>query len=94
MQMGEGMKLGKKFGRIGFVVGFVGPVLFYSFGVSVACPQCPYIDAIFWKPMDWLALGLGLGLMQGLVFALLGFVIGYVISRIRRPRQISKLPVT
>ena len=94
MQMGEGMKLGKKFGRIGFVMGFVGPVLFYGFGVEVVCPQCPHIDAIFWTRMDWLELGLRLGLMQGLVFAFLGFVIGYVISRIRRPRQISKQPVT
>jgi hypothetical protein len=88
------MKLGKRFGRIGFLMGFVGPVLFYGFGLGVACPQCPYIDAIFWTPRDWLALGLGLGLMQGLVFALLGFAAGYIVSRIKRSREISKEATT
>jgi hypothetical protein len=83
------VKLGKLFGRIGFVIGFVGPVLFYAvpctFESHIACPLCPFIDAPFMRPLDWLEIGLKVGLFQGLIFALLGFAIGYFIFRIKQP---------
>jgi len=82
------VKLGKLFGRIGFVIGFVGPVLFYvvpnTFVSPIACQLCPYIGVPF-KPLDWLEIGLKLELSQGLIFALLGFSIGDSIFRIKRP---------
>jgi hypothetical protein len=78
------VKLGKRFGRIGFVIGFIGPVLFYSvpytFEWHIFCPLCPYIDVAFAHPLLWHEIGLRLGLLQGLVFALLGFVLGLLIS--------------
>lgn len=79
------MKLGKKIGRIGFVVGFLGPVLFYlpdSFTwESLVCPWRPCIDGRFSTPLFWVRLGLTLGLVQGLTFALLGFGAGFFISK-------------
>ncbi len=93
------MKLVKKLGRIGFLVGFLGPVLFYGskqlvMAFQFACPLCPTYMVAFWGPLDWLQLGLTFGLVQGLAFALLGFAIGYAISRIRRPSEISKRPLS
>ncbi len=88
------MKLGKKIGRIGFVVGFVGPVLFYVFYTnsmaSFACLFCPHITMFGPTRLTWLQIDLGFGLVQGLAFALLGFAIGYAISKIQRPRETSK----
>jgi hypothetical protein len=82
------MKLGKRFGRIGFVIGFIGPVLFYSVPYTlewhVICPLCPYIDVPFAHRLHWLETGLSLGLIQGLVFALLGLVIGFAISKVEQ----------
>jgi len=62
MQVEGSMKWGKRLGRIGFVVGFVGPVLFYSFDMQsvgiFVCPQCPHIDFMFYTRMDWVGLDL------------------------------------
>ena len=84
------MNLGKRVGRIGFDVGFLGSMLFYlsppSFPLyesHVVCPLCPYVDVAFGSPLLWLKIGLGWGLFQGVAFAVLGFVIGYSVSRIR-----------
>lgn len=81
------VKTGKRLGRIGFVMGFIGPVLFYSVPITfewhIFCPLCPYIDVPFAHPLLWLQIGLQLGLLQGLTFALLGFIIGYSISQLR-----------
>jgi len=70
------------------VIGFVGPVLFYAvpytFESHIAC-LCPYIDAPFMRPLDWLEIGLTVGLFQGLIFAVLGFAIGCSIFRIKQP---------
>ena len=88
------MKLGKKIGRIGFVVGFVSPILFYQFGtnpvVNFACLVCPHITMFGPTRLTWLQIGLGFGLVQGLAFALLGFAIGCAISKIQRSRETSK----
>ena len=82
------MKLGKRLGRVGFVVGFIGPILFYSvpytFEWQVSCPLCPYIFLPFHSPSVWLEIGLKVGLLQGLLFATLGFAIGWSISRVRK----------
>jgi hypothetical protein len=82
------VKLGKLFGRIGFVIGFAGPVSFYAvpytFESYIACPLCPYVDASFMRPLDWLEIGLKVGLFQSLIFALLGFAIGYSIFRVKK----------
>ena len=82
------MKLGKRFGRIGFAVGFIGPILFYlvpfTFESHIACPLCPYIDVGDGHPSLWLEIGLTLGLVQGLAFALLGFAIGYSVFKIKQ----------
>ena len=84
------MNLGMRFGRIGFLVGFIGPILFYSvpytFESHIACPLCPYIDA-FGHPLFWLEAGFTLGLIQGLTFALFGFAVGYSIFKVK-----SKFP--
>jgi hypothetical protein len=81
-----GMKLGKLFGLIGFVAGFIGPFFFYSvpytFQSHLACPVCTYSDVTFRHPLFWPAIGLS-GLIQGLIYALLGLGIGYSIFKIK-----------
>jgi len=82
------VKLGKRLGRVGFVVGFVGPILFYSvpytFESQVVCPLCPIV-LVFLPPRSlWLEMGLMVGLLQGLAFALLGFAAGWSISKVRQ----------
>jgi len=59
------VKLGKLFGRIGFVFGFIGPILFYSvhFESHTACPS-PYITVPFAHPLLRLETGLKFGLIQ------------------------------
>jgi hypothetical protein len=80
------VSLGKIIGRIAFIFGFVGSVLFYSFQYTFEshflCPLCLYVDVAFVHPLLWLQIGLGFGLIQGLMFALLGFGAGYSISKI------------
>jgi hypothetical protein len=90
VERGGSVKLGKIIGRIAFVVGFVGPVLFYASPPSfptyeshIVCPLCPYSDVAFGHALLWLQIGLELGLFQGIAFALLGFTVGYSISRFR-----------
>jgi hypothetical protein len=82
------VRLGKRFGRVGFVVGFIGPLMFYlvpyPFKSRLGCPLCPYIEVPFAHPLLWLQIGLELGLVQGLIFAILGFAIGYLISKIKQ----------
>jgi hypothetical protein len=83
------MKLGKLVGRIGFVFGFLGPLLFYSspytflYESHAVCPVCPYIDIPFAAKMTWIEVGLTLGLFCGLAYALIGFAIGWSISKFR-----------
>ncbi len=76
------MKLGKKLGRIGLVIGFPGPVLFYASPPSFftyesrfLCPWCPYIDSPFMNGLAWLGFGLQIGLICSLALALSGFVL-------------------
>jgi hypothetical protein len=79
------MRIGRLLGRIGFVVGFVGPVLFYSLQAPrIVCPPCLQITVPFATSLDWLERGLKFGLFQGLAFAVLGFAIGCAISGIRK----------
>jgi hypothetical protein len=83
------MKLGKLIGRIGFVVGFLGPVLFYSspfrvlYESHVVCPVCPYLEIPFATKLTWVGVGLWLGLVFGLVYAPIGFGIGWSIFKLR-----------
>jgi hypothetical protein len=84
------MKLGRLIGRIGFVVGFVGPLLFYGSPASwvtyeshLLCPYCPIIDIMFADWVDWLLVGLKTGLLCGLLLALVGFSIGYAVSKVK-----------
>jgi hypothetical protein len=81
------LKLGKKFGRIGFIVGFLGPVFFYgvpaTFENPFTCPQCPYLDWFPSTSLVRLEAGLRIGLVQGLAFALVGFCIGYAYGSLR-----------
>jgi hypothetical protein len=83
------MKLGKRFGRIGFVIGFLGAFLFYAtppsfftFESHALCPLCPYIDILNTGWLAWAQLGLVNGLIFGLLYALCGFVIGLVVQNI------------
>lgn len=85
------MKLGKKLGRIGFVVGFVGAFLFYAspagwftYESHVLCPLCPYIDIAFGTRLMWVQIGLQAGLLWGILYAVAGFLIGIGISKARR----------
>jgi hypothetical protein len=77
------LKLGRLIGRIGFVVGFVGPLLFYgsppswlTYESHLLCFYCPYIDPAFATRTDWILIGLRLGLFCGLLMAAVGFGIG------------------
>lgn len=81
------MNLGKKLGRIGFVVGFTNSFLFYaspfpwfSFESRFVCPWCPYIDVSDANSLTWLQLGLTVGLGSGLLLALIGFSAGYTVT--------------
>jgi len=85
------MKLGKKLGGIGFVVGFVGSFLFYAspfswptFESRLVCLWCPYVDPVFVTRYTWLEIGLKVGLISGLLFAASGFVAGYLAELMRR----------
>jgi hypothetical protein len=90
------VKLGRLFGRIGFVVGFLGPLSFYASPPSwltyeshLLCPYCPYIDLIFAEWSDWVLLGLKVGLLCGLILAFIGFVIGYLISKLKDSARLA-----
>jgi len=90
------MKLGKRLGRIGFVIGFVpafwfyaSPYSWFTFESHIVCPWCPYIDFFPSTWRTWLLLGLGMGLMSGLFFALIGFSTGCFVSLIRRKTPAS-----
>jgi hypothetical protein len=85
MQRECGVRLRKLFGRIGFLAGFMGPIVFYliHYEAFIFCPLCPHVDVAFGHPLLWLQIGLTLGLTQGLIFALHGFAIGYSITKIR-----------
>ena len=55
------MNLAKKLARVGFLVGFIGPLLFYvspfswfSFESHLVCPWCPYIDVVAPNWVTWL----------------------------------------
>lgn len=85
------MRTGKLLGRLSFVVGFIGPILFYAVPPPFAtyqqfavCPFCPHVEVLFSYPLLRLQIGLQFGLIQGLVFAVLGFATGYFISAIGR----------
>jgi hypothetical protein len=83
------MKWGKRLGRVGFVIGFLGPVLFYAapgftYESHFLCPWCPYIDIFPSDRLAWLSLGLSVGLFCGLILALVGFIIGYAVSKVIR----------
>jgi len=79
------VKLGKRLGRVGFVVGFISPILFYSvpytFESQVVCLLCPIVFVI--PSPSPLEMGLWIGLLQGLAFAVLGFAAGWSISKVR-----------
>jgi hypothetical protein len=80
----NGVKLAKRLGRIGFLLGSIGPLLFYSvhYESGILCPLCPHVDALM-HPLGWLQFGLTAGLIQGVLFALLGFAVGFSISELR-----------
>lgn len=82
------MKLGSKIGRIGFVIGFLGPLFFYAspnsffaYESRLLCPWCPYIDMFGATRLTWIQLGLEFGLISGLSLALIGFSIGFGVSK-------------
>jgi hypothetical protein len=84
------VKLAKIAGRVGFVLGFLGPVLFYTtpagsplYESHLVCPVCPYVDGIM-PTSGWLQLGLTIGLLTGFGYALLGFGIGYLVWSYKR----------
>ena len=85
------MNLAKKLGCIGFVIGFLAPVLFYAtppsfptFESPFVCPWCPIVFWGFTTKWTWATVGLRLGLVSGLLLAVIGFAIGYAASRIAR----------
>jgi len=87
------MKLGKKIGRIGFVIGFRGPLLFYAsprslftYESHLVCPWCPYVDIPFATRIAWVQLGLWVGLLSGLSLAFIGLGIGCAVSRLVRSK--------
>lgn len=84
------MKLAKILGRVGFIVGFLPPVLFYTpflptWESDTVCPRCPIVDIFSSDPnLAYLGYGLIIGLIWGLGLALAGFGIGYGVSRLKR----------
>lgn len=94
MAESRGVKLAKRFGCVGFAIGFVGPFLFYvsppsffAYESHVLCPWCPYIDIAFGNAWTSVVVGLTCGFFCGLVLALVAFALGYMLSRFaqRRP---------
>ena len=88
------MKLGKRFGRLGFLIGFLGPVLFYASPVSFftfesrfVCPWCPYVDWFHPTRMTWIGTGLGFGSFSGLVLGAVAFAIGFTVSKAIHAKQ-------
>lgn len=86
------MKLAKRIGRIGFIVGFLGPVIFiqppasfFTYESHVLSPLCPYIDGIMTRS-GWVQVGLTLGLIFGILYGLIGFTIGFAVSRARQSK--------
>ena len=83
------MRLAKTVGRVGFVFGFLGPLLFYSspyqflYGSHIVCPVCPYVEIPVATKMMWIGVGLRLGLFCGLAYALIGFGIVWSIFKFR-----------
>ncbi len=93
------MKLGKRLGRIGFLIGFVGPLLFYASPASwltceshLLCPWCPYIDIFFATWLTWVQVGLTMGLVSGLLLALIGFFAGCFVTLVRRNTGVDPRP--
>ena len=85
------MKFAKKFSGIGFVIGFVGPLLFYAappsfftFESRFVCPWCPIVDPLFPSFWTWLRMGLVTGLISGVVLTLIGFSLGCAVSKVVR----------
>jgi hypothetical protein len=81
------MKLGKMLGLIGFAIGFVAPVLFYTgpgplFQAFFVCPWCPALVIFPSSRMTWVGVGIKSGLLYGLLLALTGFAIGYAVTRL------------
>jgi len=94
------MKLGKWFGRIGFVIGFVGSFLFYaspfswsSFESHFGCPWCPYIDVWDANWLTWVELGLTVGLVSGLLIALVGFSVGFFVALVRSEKTAGLIQI-
>jgi hypothetical protein len=84
------MGVAKRYARIGFVVGFLGALLFYAspmrwftYESRLACPLCPYIDVLMANWLTWLQIGMEAGLVIGLVYGLIGFGIGFVVAKVR-----------
>lgn len=84
------MKTGKLLGRALFVIGLIGPILFYASPASfptreshIVCPLCPIVEVPFGHPLLWLQVGLVSGLLQGTAFAVLGFAVGYFVSELK-----------
>jgi len=82
------MKLSKRFGLVGFLIGFVGPVLFYAspasfftFESHFVCPWCPDLFWLHATRLTWMGAGLRFGLFSGLILAAVGFALGYAASR-------------
>ena len=85
------MNLAKKLGCIGFIIGFIGPAVFYTspvsfptFGSHFVCPWCPIADWAFPTRWTWVNTALRFGVSSGLLLALTGLAIGYTASRISR----------
>ena len=83
------LRLGKRIGRIGFVIGFLGPLFFYAspaqfptYESHLVCPWCPYVDVAYATWLTWVEVGLKFGLLSGLLLALIGFLVGYTVSRV------------
>ena len=81
------MKLGKRLGRIGFVIGFVPAFLYYvspyswsTFESHSVCPWCFFIDIFPSTWLTWLQLGLTMGLVSGLMLAVIGFSAGFFVT--------------
>jgi hypothetical protein len=82
------VRLARRFGRFGFLIGFLGPVLFYASPISsltfeshFLCPWCPYVDWFHPTSTTRIGTGLGFALFSGLVLAAVAFAIGYAVSK-------------
>ncbi len=73
------MKLARLCGWTGFLIGLLGPILFYGVNWEWACLTCPHITVA--PGLNPLSASLPFDLLQAIIFAVIGYAGGYFVSK-------------